>query len=58
MRKRDTKTGRTYGDLTNLESTKLGNKHVIVPSMPASEEFVLENFAIVSVYDSFLFAWT
>lgn len=44
--------------MTNLESTKLGNKHVVAPSMPASEELVLEIFAIVSVYDSFLFAWT
>lgn len=57
MRKRETETERTQGDLTNLKSTKLGNKHVIAPSMPASEELVLEIIAIVTVSNSFFICW-
>lgn len=58
MKKRETETERTQGDLTYLESTKLGNKHVIVPSTPASEELVLQIISIVAVYDSFFISGT
>lgn len=53
MRKRETETERIQGDLTNLESTTLGKKHVIVPSVPTSEELTLETVAIMTVHDSF-----
>lgn len=53
MKKGETETERTQDDLTNLESTKLGKKHVIVPSALTSEELTLEIIAIVIVHDFF-----
>ena len=40
-----------------MESTKLENKLVIVPSTPGSEELLLDIIAIVTVSDPFLICW-
>lgn len=48
-------TERTQGDLTDLESAKLGNKLVMIPSRSTAEELILKIIAIVTVHDSFIF---